>query len=152
MVKNMSMEIISIGLGIAKFLASREIRAKLKSVFSKKGKTVKKKDKAIVVLEIGRPIIDDVQQQLGDIDAVVSVPRSITKDELHKLTADIYKAIKTVNKVAKKIVLVLSGPQPLAFMIGQSVGFHHFDIDIAWWQDGEYIIVEDMTKHRDMLF
>lgn len=138
----MSLEIVELGLKVAKFLATKIVKKRLSSKF--KGN---KKEKSIVVLEAGREIANDVQDQLGEIDAIIKAG-IVSKDQMHELAADVYKAIKNLQRVSKKIILVLSGPVVLSFLVGQLVGLNHFNLELAWWQRGSYEILDDMTPHR----
>ena len=102
----------------------------------------------LIVAEIGRPIVQDVEEQLGKPFAVISAKRTVSKEEIGKLAGDIYKAVAKVSKLTKgqKITLVLSGPVVLNFILGQFVGLGHFNLNLGFWQNGSYQVIPSAVR------
>ncbi len=95
----------------------------------------------VVCLELGRKISDDVKSMIGEIDYIVSYPKTIEVELFEKIAAEAYLAVKMANQAnpGRRIVLILSGPLGIIFPLGQLIGLHHFNIVIATFQDGQYV-------------
>ncbi|MEM4619604.1 MAG: hypothetical protein QXE70_04290 [Ignisphaera sp.] len=104
----------------------------------------------IVVLEIGRPIVEEVKQQLGEPFKVISYPRPIIEAEYPQILREAYKAIREASRGGEEVILVLSGPLALAFQLGQLVGLSHFKIRVYQFSMGRYREVPPVT--RDVMF
>jgi hypothetical protein len=104
----------------------------------------------IVVLEVGRPIVDDVEAQIGRPDRVISYKRPILEDEIPRIAGEVYNAIRELARGGEQVALVLSGPLPLAFQIGQLVGLSHFKVQVYHYTAGRYKPVPPVT--RDVMF
>ena len=137
---------VEIGLRLGKWL----VKEALKKLMAKKVNSDDRQPKAIVVLEVGRKIRDDVEVQLGNIDAVIQYGL-LKKEDLHRVAAEVYTVIAKMQRFYREIVLVLSGPVVLSFFIGQCIGMNHYKIKVAFWQQGTYEVLEDMTTKRLML-
>ncbi|MCD6255126.1 MAG: hypothetical protein J7J44_02505 [Deltaproteobacteria bacterium] len=144
-------EPVSIGLTIAKFAVAPVLR----KMWDKKIKKDDRQEEGIIVVELARPIKQAVIDEFGEekVVATISYERPITKDELHKLATDIYKAIMATARFYKRVGVVTSGPNALWVLVGQFIGMHHVEITWYWWQPEEgYIPVEDASKYRHLLF
>lgn len=104
----------------------------------------------IVVLEIGRPIADDVRKQIGEPYRVVSYPRAVSEAEYPQILREAYHAVRDASQGGEEVVLVLSGPLALAFQLGQLVGLSHFRIRLYQFSMGRYVEVPPVT--REALF
>lgn len=80
----------------------------------------------IFVLEIGRPIYDDVVKQFGEEAIVgrISELRKIDNAEFSAIAAQLYKGLRETGATS----CVFSGPVPLAFIAGQLVGIDHLPV------------------------
>ncbi len=146
-------EPVSIGLSLLSVLARKGIDKLMEKALERKISKKDIKKQALVVLELGRPITDDVSIQLGEPDIVIKRAGEINIEaEAHKIASEVYKAIAIIQRFTKEIILVLSGPLAVAFFIGQLVGLSHFRIRVAQWQKGRYVVLEDMSEHRELLF
>ncbi len=111
----------------------------------------------LVVLEIGRPIVDDVKAQFGEdaVVAVISAVKQLEAEEFPKFAADAYNALTKVSRELRKqgyrgeIGLILSGPVALNFMFGQLVGLSHVKVRVYQWFAGEYKAIPPVS--REML-
>ena len=108
-----------------------------------------KKEK-IIVLEVGRPIVDDVKLQIGEPDDIVSYPRPILEDEIPIIAGQVYKLIKKHAIGGNTIKLILSGPLGLAFSLGQLVGLSHFKVIVYQFTGGRYKPVPPIS--REVMF
>ena len=108
-----------------------------------------KKEK-IVVIEIGRPIVEDVKLQIGEPDEVISYPRPILEDEIPIIAGQAYKLIKKHATGGNIVKLVLSGPLGLAFSLGQLVGLSHFKVIVYQFTAGRYKPVPPIS--REVMF
>jgi hypothetical protein len=104
----------------------------------------------IVVVEIGRPVVEDVKSQLGQPIEVISYTRPILEAEIPKIAGEVYKAISKVASGGHEVHLVLSGPLGLAFEVGQLVGLSHFKVVIYQFSAGRYRPVPPVT--REVMF
>jgi hypothetical protein len=107
------------------------------------------KDK-VFVLEIGRPIKEDVENFIGKkVDGIISIQRAISELEIPSIVAEAYKKIMELGRGGNVVHLFLSGPIGLIFRLGQAIGFH---VKIIVWQffNGQYVQVPPLT--REMLF
>ncbi|MEM1510567.1 MAG: hypothetical protein QW096_11945 [Thermofilaceae archaeon] len=105
----------------------------------------------MVVLEIGRPIKDDVVAQFGQEPfAIISYPRPIIEAEYPQILREAYKAIKEAARGGEEVILVLSGPLALSFQLGQLVGLSHFKIRVFQFSMGRYREVPPIT--REVMF
>ncbi|MEM4433285.1 MAG: SAVED domain-containing protein [Desulfurococcaceae archaeon] len=93
----------------------------------------------IVVLEIGRPIAEDVIRQFGvQPYRIVSYPRQVKEDEYRIILREAYKAIREAASGGEEVILILSGPLALAFQLGQIIGLNHFNIKVYQFSEGRY--------------
>ncbi|MEM4530564.1 MAG: SAVED domain-containing protein [Thermofilaceae archaeon] len=105
----------------------------------------------IVVLEIGRPIKDDVVAQLGQEPfRVISYPRPVTEAEYPQILREAYRAIREASRGGEEVALVLSGPLALSFQLGQLVGLSHFKVKLYQFSGGRYVEVPPVT--REVMF
>jgi len=104
----------------------------------------------IVVVEIGRPIVQDVEKQIGKPDVVISYRRPILEDETPKIAGEVYKAIASCASGGNVVKLVLSGTLALAFEIGQLVGLSHFKVQVYQFSAGSYKPVPPVS--REVMF
>jgi hypothetical protein len=104
----------------------------------------------VFVLEIGRPIRQDVETQLGKVDDVLSIPRAISELEIPKIVAQAYAKIMKLASGGEEVAIVLSGPLALAFQLGQAIGLSHAKIVIYQFSQGRYAKVPPLT--RELLF
>lgn len=106
--------------------------------------------KRIIVLEIGRPIVDDVKAQLGEPYAVISYTRPIIESEYPTILKEAYKKIREASQGGNEVILVLSGTLALAFQLGQLIGLSHFKIQVYQFSMGRYRPVPPIT--REVMF
>ncbi|MEM4727979.1 MAG: hypothetical protein QXD04_06985 [Candidatus Bathyarchaeia archaeon] len=104
----------------------------------------------LVVIEVGRPILEEVKTQLGEPDAVVSYPRPVLEDEYPSILREAYQAIRRAAQGGEVVQLVLSGPLGLAFSLGQLVGLSHFKIQVCQFSGGRYRPVPPVS--REVMF
>jgi len=104
----------------------------------------------VFVLEIGRPIKSDVEAQIGRVDDIISVQRSIVEAEIPRLAAEAYKRIMKLAQGGEEVAVVLSGPLALAFELGQLVGLAHAKVRVYQFSSGKYVQVPPVT--RELLF
>jgi hypothetical protein len=104
----------------------------------------------IVVLEVGRPIVQDVKSMLGEPVAVISYQRPITEEEIPKIASEVYRVVAKAASGGHEVHLVLSGPVALAFQIGQLVGLSHYKVVVYQFSGGRYRPVPPVT--REVMF
>jgi hypothetical protein len=104
----------------------------------------------IVVLEVGRPIVQDVKSMLGEPTAVISYQRPITEEEIPKIASEVYRAVAKAASGGHEVHLVPSGPVALAFQIGQLVGLNHYKVVVYQFSGGRYRPVPPVT--REVMF
>jgi len=104
----------------------------------------------IIVLEIGRPIKDDVEKQLGPAFRVISYHRAVTEAEYPSILREAYKAIAEASQGGEEVWLILSGPLALSFQLGQLVGLSHFKLIVYQFSGGRYMPAPPVT--RDVMF
>jgi len=104
----------------------------------------------IIVLEVGRPIVDDVKAQIGEPSAVISYPRPVLEAEYPKILKEAYQAVREAARGGEEIVLVLSGPLALSFQLGQLIGLSHFKVRVFQFSMGRYREVPPVT--REVMF
>ncbi|MEM2288372.1 MAG: hypothetical protein QW503_04705 [Sulfolobales archaeon] len=105
----------------------------------------------IVILEVGRPIADDVVNQFGQEPfAVVSYPRPIIEAEYPAILREAYNKIREAARGGEEIILVLSGPLALSFQLGQLIGLSHFKVRVFQFSMGRYREVPPVT--REVMF
>jgi len=102
----------------------------------------------IIIVEVGRPIVADVQSQLGEPWRVVSYPRAITEAEYPAIVKEVYKAIQEAG--GEEVSLVLSGPLGLTFSLGQIIGLSHWKLTVYQFSAGRYRPVP--PPQREWLF
>jgi len=100
----------------------------------------------LLVVEIGRPIVDDVINQVGKPDKVISIQRPILEAEIPKIAGEVYKAIRELASGGNIVKLILSGPLALAFQVGQLVGLSHFKIQVYHFSGGRYKPVPSVSR------
>ena len=115
----------------------------LKRLFNKRNERLKapKGKEPIVVIEVGRPIVADAQEQFGEerVVAAISAVRTLQPEEFPKFAAEAYKAlVQVARRVKGRVHIILSGPVSMNFQLGQLVGLSHLDIQIWQWFAGEY--------------
>ena len=104
----------------------------------------------VFVLEIGRPIKQDVEALFGHVDDILSYPSTITISQIPKIASEAYKKIMELARGGNEVAIVLSGPLALAFQLGQAIGFAHAKIQLYQFFNGKYFLVPPLT--REMLF
>jgi hypothetical protein len=104
----------------------------------------------IVVLEVGRPIISDVEKQLGAVAACVSYPRAVTEAEYPRILKEAYNAVREAASGGEEVWLVLSGPLALSFQLGQLIGLSHWKVVVYQFSGGRYVPAPPVT--RDIMF
>jgi hypothetical protein len=102
----------------------------------------------IFVLEIGRPIAEDVKNQLGRVDDVLSIPRAISEIEIPRIVAEAYKRVMRLAQGGEEVVIVLSGPLALAFQLGQAIGLSHAKVIVYQFSQGRYVRVPPITREH----
>jgi hypothetical protein len=102
----------------------------------------------VFVLEIGRPIKADVEKQLGHVDAIVSVPRAISEEEIPRIAVKAYQEIMQLAQGGIEVNVVLSGPLALAFQLGQAIGMSHAKITLYQFSQGRYVKVPPLTREH----
>jgi hypothetical protein len=102
----------------------------------------------VFVLEVGRPIRQDVETQLGRVDDVLSIPRAISELEIPKIAAEAYKRIMKLAAGGEEVAVVLSGPLALAFELGQAIGLSHAKVIIYQFSQGRYVKVPPITREH----
>lgn len=100
----------------------------------------------LLIVEIGRPIVEDVKGQLGEPDKVISIQRPIIEPEIPKIAGEVYKAIRELASGGNIVKLILSGPLALAFQVGQLVGLSHFKIQVYHFSGGRYKPVPSVSR------
>jgi hypothetical protein len=104
----------------------------------------------VFVLEIGRPIKQDVERELGRVDDILSIPRAISELEIPKIVAQAYVKIMRLAQGGEEVIVVLSGPLALAFELGQAIGLAHAKVIVYQFSQGRYVKVPPIT--RELLF
>jgi hypothetical protein len=102
----------------------------------------------VFVLEVGRPVVEDVKRELGRVDDVLSIPRAISELEIPKIAAEAYKRIMKLASGGEEVTVVLSGPLALAFQLGQAIGLAHAKIVIYQFSQGKYVKVPPITREH----
>ena len=102
----------------------------------------------VFVLEVGRPIVEDVKRELGKVDDVLSIPRAISELEIPKIAAQAYAKIMKLASGGEEVAVVLSGPLALAFELGQAVGLAHAKIVVYQFSQGRYVKVPPLTREH----
>lgn len=116
-------------IGISTLVVAARLWLLLRVKRMKKASTA---GKAVIALQVGRPVTEAVKAQFGQLDILVDVevvlgkPTLETESDYKKVASSVYSAI-AANQ-GKEIKLVLSGPVGLQFLIGQLVGLHHFNV------------------------
>lgn len=117
-------------------------------------KKVRKELVALVVIEMGKSILDDVRLTFGDPGAVISYPTTVDIQDIPKIAAEVYQGILLLIKKIKEeglqdqqLTLVLSGPVSLSFQIGQALGFN-YNIQLVHWDSSthDYTVVPNLTR------
>jgi len=104
----------------------------------------------IFVLEIGRQIHKDVKKHLGEPYAIFSYSGNISSDKFHEICVIAYKKIEEIlSSIEKELIIVLSGPIVMMFILGQLIGFTKTNFKIAYWKGSTYEIINPAT--REML-
>jgi len=107
-------------------------------------------EERIIILEVGRPIVADVEAQLGEPSEVISYPRPILEIEYPEILRKTYDAIRRQAQGGHEVILVLSGPLALSFQLGQLVGLSHFKIRVYQYSGGRYREVPPVS--REVMF
>jgi len=88
----------------------------------------------VIALQVGRPVSEAVKAHFGELDCLIDADCLLGKNILEsdkdykKLAKEVYQAMASNQNCLIK--LVLSGPVGLAFIIGQMVGFHFFEVEV----------------------
>ena len=104
---------------------------------------------AIFVLEIGRPIKQDVASLFGVTESeihTISVMRAITETEIPEIAAKAYKKVMELARGGRPVYIVLSGPLALSFQLGQALGLSHANIVVYQFMGGKYVQVPPLTR------
>lgn len=110
----------------------------------------------VLILEIGRPIQQDVKNFLQKIGVqprdirVVSITRPIVEEEYPDIWRLAYKHITELGFGGDEIWIFLSGPLGLSFGLGQLVGLQHWKVLVYQFSAGTYRPVPPPT--RELLF
>jgi hypothetical protein len=102
----------------------------------------------VFVLEIGRPIRADVENQIGRVDDIISVQRAISELEIPKIASQAYHKIMKLASGGEEVVIVLSGPLGLAFQLGQAIGLAHAKVVVYQFSQGRYVKVPPLTREH----
>jgi hypothetical protein len=102
----------------------------------------------IFVLEVGRPIVEDVKAQLGSVDDVLSIPRAVSELEIPRIAAEAYRRIMRLAQGGVEVHVVLSGPLALAFELGQAIGLAHAKVVVYQFSQGRYVKVPPLTREH----
>jgi len=102
----------------------------------------------VFVLEVGRPVVKDVEAQLGRVDDVLSVPRAVSELEIPRLAAEAYRRIMALAQGGNEVHVVLSGPLALSFELGQAIGLAHAKVVVWQYSQGRYVRVPPLTREH----
>jgi len=103
----------------------------------------------LFILEIGRPIRQDAETQLGKAaDDVLSITRPISELEIPNIAAEAYRRIMKLAQGGNIVGVVLSGPLALAFEIGQALGMMHAKVILYQFMNGRYVEVPPITRQH----
>jgi len=102
----------------------------------------------VFVLEVGRPIKQDVEAQLGRVDDVLSIQRAISEIEIPKIAAQAYAKIMKLASGGEEVAIALSGPLALAFQLGQALGLGHAKIVVYQFSQGKYVKVPPLSREH----
>jgi hypothetical protein len=102
----------------------------------------------VFVLEVGRPIVEDVKRELGRVDDVLSISRAISELEIPKIATQAYARIMRLASGGEEVAIVLSGPLALAFQLGQALGLGHAKIVVYQFSQGRYTKVPPLTREH----
>jgi hypothetical protein len=102
----------------------------------------------VFVLEIGRPIREDVEREIKSIDDYISITRAISELEIPQIAALAYRKIMQLARGGEEVVIVLSGPLALAFQLGQALGMSHAKITVYQFSSGRYVKVPPLTRQH----
>ena len=117
-------------------------------------KKVRKELVALVVIEVGKSILEDVLSTFGEPGVVIRYPKTVDLLDIPKIAAEVYQGILLLIKELKEegmhdqqLTLVLSGPVSLSFQIGQALGFN-YNIQLVHWDSTthDYVIVPNLTR------
>ena len=123
-------------------------------IIENRKKGVQKELVALVVVEVGKSIIDDVRSTFGEPGAVIRYPKTVDLPDISKIASEVYQGILLILKELKEeglhdqqLTLVLSGPVSLSFQIGQALGFN-FNIQLVHWDSKthDYTFVPNITR------
>jgi hypothetical protein len=102
----------------------------------------------VFVLEIGRPIREDVEREIGSIDDYISITRAISELEIPQIAALAYRKIMQLARGGDEVAVVLSGPLALSFQLGQALGMSHAKITVYQFSNGRYVKVPPLTRQH----
>jgi hypothetical protein len=102
----------------------------------------------VFVLEVGRPILEEVRLQLGAVDDVLSVPRSLSVLEIPRVAAEAYGKIMALARGGAEVHVIPSGPLALAFQVGQALGLSHAKVVVYQFLHGRYVKVPPLTREH----
>jgi hypothetical protein len=100
------------------------------------------------VLEIGRPVRQQAEEQLGPVDDCLSVPRAVAEVEIPKLASEAYRRIMRLASGGNEVEVVLSGPLALSFLLGQAIGLGKARVRVYQWSAGRYEAVPPLTREH----
>jgi hypothetical protein len=102
----------------------------------------------VFVLEIGRPIREDVSREIGSIDDYISITRAISELEIPQIASLAYRKIMRLARGGDEVAVVLSGPLALSFQLGQALGLSHAKITVYQFSSGRYVKVPPLTRQH----
>jgi hypothetical protein len=102
----------------------------------------------VFVLEIGRPIREDVEREIGSVDDYISVTRAVSELEIPKIAAEAYRRVMKLARGGEEVAVVLSGPLALSFQLGQALGMSHAKIVVYQFSGGRYVRVPPLTRQH----
>jgi hypothetical protein len=102
----------------------------------------------IFVLEIGRPIKSDVENQIGQVNDIISIQRAISELEIPKIASQAYHKIMKLAAGGEEVAVILSGPLGLAFELGQAIGLAHAKVVVYQFSQGRYVKVPPLTREH----
>jgi len=106
-----------------------------------------------VVLEVGRPISNDVSKQFNiNLNSsnvkILSIQRAVSEQEIPSIVSKAYHLIRELSSNYNIVNIVLSGPLALAFELGQAVGLSHFRVRLYQFSGGRYVLVPPLTREH----
>jgi len=112
-------------------------------------------DRVFVIPEIGRPIANSIIKKFKlDETKVVKITydRALSPKEIHLVAGEIHRALDELQLVADEIILLVPGPMPLAFILGQYTGMGFLNIKLLWIQGKKAFLLKDGHLCRKPMF